>query len=56
VPGLKLQFAAPGCVLDAYLYPPASGSGAERVTHVDTRRVSGDAIDQAICVTSLRAR
>ena len=25
--GLKLQFRSPRCVLDAYLYPPASGSG-----------------------------
>src|SRR5437867_2852668 len=27
-PGLKLQFASANCVLDAYLYPPATGAGA----------------------------
>ena len=30
-PGTKLQWAGGGCVLDAYLYPPESGSGMARV-------------------------
>ena len=51
-PGLKLQFRGP-CVLDAYLYPPDSGRGAERVTHVDTRLASGIATDQAGCIRAL---
>ena len=53
--GLKLQFAGPSCVLDAYLYRPASGSGVERVTHVDTRRPSGDDVPQAVCQAALAA-
>ena len=28
---LKLQFRSPSCILDAYLYRPAGGQGAERV-------------------------
>ena len=51
--GLKLQFRSPRCVLDAYLYPPASGSGAQRVTYVDTRLPSGAAADQAACIAAL---
>ncbi len=51
--GLKLQFARGGCVLDAFLYPPESGSGVERVLHIDTRRPSGDDIDQASCLAFL---
>ena len=49
-PGIKLQWSANGCVLDTYLYPPASGRGAETVTHIDTRRPSGAAISQPECV------
>ena len=55
-PGIKLQWARAGCVLDAYLYPPAGSSGAERVTHVDTRRPSGDDVPQAGCVAALAVR
>ena len=51
-PGTKLQWSAGGCVLDAYLYPP-TGGGAERVTHVDTRRPSGDDIDLRSCLALL---
>jgi len=53
--GLKLQFAGPSCVLDAYLYRPASGSGVERVTHVDTRRPTGEDVPQAVCLAALTA-
>ena len=51
--GLKLQFRSPRCILDAYLYPPESGSGAPRVTYVDTRLPSGVAVDQAACISAL---
>lgn len=50
---LKLQFRGTRCVMDAYLYP-SSGSGALKVTHIDTRLPSGGDIDQAACVFSLR--
>ena len=51
--GLKLQFRSSRCVLDAYLYPPESGSGVPRVTYVDTRLPSGAAADQAACISAL---
>ena len=50
---LKLQFRAPGCILDAYLYPPPSGPGVQRVTHVDARLRSGADMDQRSCVAAL---
>jgi len=49
----KLQFAGPLCVLDAYLYPPASG-GDPAVTHLDTRRPTGEDFDRAACIAALR--
>jgi hypothetical protein len=49
---LKLQFRGRSCVLDAYLYPSASG-GVQRVTHIDTRSPAGIDIDQAACVSAL---
>jgi hypothetical protein len=52
---LKLQFRGVACVLDAYLYP-SSGSGALKVTHVDTRLPSGADTDQAACLAGLGAR
>ena len=52
-PGLKLQWAANGCVLDIYLYPEGA-RGAERASHVDTRRPSGDSLSQPECVGLLR--
>jgi len=52
--GTKLQFRGTRCVLDAYLYPPAGGQGAERVAHVDTRVSSGADIDQRACIASLQ--
>jgi hypothetical protein len=51
---VKLQFRGARCILDAYLYP--SGSGALRVTHVDTRLHSGADVDQAACVAGLSNR
>ena len=52
--GLKLQFRGNACVLDAYLYPPAQGGGAERVTHVDARLRSGNDTDQSSCIAALQ--
>ena len=50
---LKLQFRAPTCVLDAYLYPSPTGQGLARVTHVDARLKSGNDTDQASCIAAL---
>ena len=50
-PGLKLQWSEAGCVLDAYLYPPESGGGVERVTHVDSRAPSGADFDLESCLS-----
>ncbi|MEO8455410.1 MAG: hypothetical protein ABI454_09630 [Sphingomicrobium sp.] len=50
---LKLQFRSPRCVLDAYLYPSGNGSGALRVTYIDTRAPSGVGTDQAACISTL---
>ena len=49
-PGLKLQWTSSTCVLDAYLYPEG---GREKASHIDTRRPSGEAIDQRSCVATL---
>lgn len=54
--GTKLQFVAPSCVLDAYLYPPGSGGGLPRVTHVDTRDLQGRDVDQIRCIAAIQAR
>ena len=54
--GLKLQYRSDACVLDAYLYPPASGSRTPRVTHVDTRRPDGRDLGQEGCLAALDAR
>jgi hypothetical protein len=48
---LKLQFRGRSCVLDAYLYP--NQTGILRVTHVDTRSISGADTDQATCISAL---
>ena len=54
--GLKLQFAGPNCVLDAYLYPPAGGSGAVRVSHVDARTFQGVPSSPKACIASIEGR
>lgn len=51
--GTKLQWSRGGCVLDAYLYPPDSGRGVERVTHVDARNPSGADVDLGTCLALL---
>ena len=48
---LKLQFRGRSCVLDAYFYP--STGGELRVTHIDTRALSGNDTDQAACIFAL---
>ena len=50
----RLQFRSGICVLDAYLYPPATGGGAV-VTYLDTRLPDGRDIDRASCVAALKA-
>ena len=54
--GTKVQYAAGDCVLDAYLYPPASGSGVARVTHVDTRNREGRSAPQSACIAAVERR
>jgi len=54
--GRKLQFGSRICVLDAYLYRQAAGSGDPVVTHVDARQRDGSAIDRASCVAALSRR
>jgi hypothetical protein len=54
-PARKLQFLAPACVLDAYLYPPSAGRGEPVVTHVDARQPDGREMDRASCVAALTA-
>ena len=53
--GLKMQFRSRECVLDAYLYPPASGTGLTRVTHADARLKSGADTNQAACIAAIEA-
>jgi hypothetical protein len=48
---VKIQFRGPRCVLDTFLYP---GSGNQyRVTHVETRALSGVDTAQADCIAAL---
>lgn len=51
----KLQFANGRCVLDAYLYPPATGKEPV-VTHVDARSLQGIDIDPVTCAAALQTR
>ena len=55
-PGRKMQFGSSICVLDAYLYPPASGKGEATVTYLDARQRDGSMIDRASCVAALTRR
>jgi hypothetical protein len=50
----KLQFAGSRCILDAYLYPPASGRGEPLVTYVEARTPTGTAVDANACAQALR--
>lgn len=50
----KLQYSSAACVLDIYLYPPASGA-EPRATYVDARRAGdGQDADRATCIAALR--
>ena len=49
-PGTKLQWARGGCILDVYLYPPASGAGQVKATYADARRPSGADLDLRSCL------
>lgn len=52
----KLQYIAPACVLDIYLYPAAAGREPQ-ATYVEARRASdGQEVDRAACITALRKR
>lgn len=51
----KLQFGGGACILDAYLYPPASGREPV-VTHIDARKPDGSDFDRATCVATLARR
>lgn len=51
----KLQYLSGVCVLDAYLYPPATGREPV-VRHVDARLPSGEDIDRASCIAALSRR
>ena len=53
--GTKLQFGGSACLLDAYLYPSASG-GVARVTHIDTRTRDGRPTDQASCIRTIEGQ
>ena len=55
-PGTKLQYRAKACVLDLYLYPPASGGGEARVAHIDARDRDGRDVGEIACATSLANR
>jgi predicted small lipoprotein YifL len=48
----KLQFSGASCVLDAYLYPPATGKEPV-VTFLAARVPDGRDADKAACVTAL---
>jgi hypothetical protein len=51
---LKLQWQNATCVLDAYLYPPATGAGAATVLHTDARRAgSGESVPVESCAATL---
>ncbi|WP_114229154.1 MULTISPECIES: hypothetical protein [Sphingomonas] len=54
-PGVKLQWANPSCVLDAFLYA-SPGSSVLRVAYVDARRPSGDPTDRSACIAAIAAR
>jgi len=54
-PARKLQYAGPICVLDAYLYPPATGREPV-VRYIDARAPSGEDFDRASCIAALSRR
>jgi len=55
-PARRLQFRGPACVLDAYLYPPADGTGPATVRWTDARSLIGGDFDRASCIAALSRR
>ena len=55
-PGTKLQYRGKSCVIDFYLYPPESGAGEARVTHVDARDHDGRDVGNTTCASALAVR
>lgn len=55
-PGTKLQYRGKACVIDFYLYPPESGAGEARVTHVDARDHDGRDVGKTTCASALAVR
>jgi len=50
----KLQYGGTACVLDVFLYPPATGREPQ-ATYVEARRASdGQEVDRAACIAALR--
>ena len=54
-PARKLQFLAPACVLDAYLYPPRGG-GEAIGTHIHAPLPHGPEMERAPSMAALGAR
>ena len=52
----KLQFAGPSCLLDVYLYPPESGSGAPRASYIEARNFQGGNVSAQTCAASIANR
>lgn len=55
-PGTKLQYRGKSCVIDFYFYPPESGAGEARVTHVDARDHDGRDVGKTTCASALAVR
>ena len=53
--GTKLQFAGASCILDVYLYPPASG-GTPRATLIEARNSQGSDVNAQNCAATLEKR
>ncbi|MCJ8191397.1 hypothetical protein [Sphingomicrobium aestuariivivum] len=51
---LMLQWKAPGCTLDAYLYP--NRRGGTETTHVEARGPDGSSVDRDACIRALEAQ
>lgn len=54
--GTKLQFAGPNCLMDVYLYPPSSGAGAPRATHIEARNMQGNDVSAQSCAAAIERR
>lgn len=54
-PARQLQFIRPPCVLDVFLYPPASG-GAQQVRTATARKADGSRMDPGTCLGLIAPR